>query len=1117
MVDMKHTHTAIPFGAPCGHRQPRSGQFQRAVGLFLALFCALGVLGAVHPASAEASAVPSILQQADAALPTLPFLERSEGVELVSVLVELVEAPAADAWLAAAAEHGVDAAAYRAPAFEAAQDAKVREAYVAMAAAAQAQLATVAQAQDLMAPMLADLGATEIYRAQRLYNAIAVRIPADKVSALAAIPGVRRVAPLQAKVLDQARSVPWLGIPAIWQGEVVTPLKGEGIRIGVIDTGIDYLHVAFGGPGVGYSQNDTTIVGDVAGYPGRKIVGGYDFVGDDYNANPSSSLYQPIPRPDLDPADCYGHGTHVAGTIGGYGVSSGSTYPGPFSRATPFDTLSIGPGLAPAADLYALKVFGCSGSSEVVDVAIEWAVDPNGDGDFSDRLDVINMSLGSVFGSAEDSTSVAANKAAELGVFVVASAGNRGSVTYSTGSPGSATRVLSVAATRIPDAMSEIFPGSGADVLADFSSLGPRRVDSLMKPDITAPGVAIVSARSGTGSGAVGLDGTSMAAPHVAGAVALLRQYRPELTSNELKAILINTAAPVVRELESYTETLALGSRGGAGRIDLSSALRTDAFAYNSDDKGLVSLSFGAPEVVGTFTDLRNVRVHNIGMTSQTFSLVYLPHGTISDMPGVSVQILHAPTVTVAAGASEGFPVAVSVDAGQLRNGSLPDVDPITSPALLEMEAGMLWFWPTPSVFTADLTASAATARFEGDFNPTTRTLTWSLALENWGSQDFSTLELRRGPAGSAASATAYLLYANGGGSPPASPITGTVVLSAADVPLLAGGYLQVVVTLAEVTNPAAAVLESTVPVLKVPLHIAPRPASAMYAAVKELDFGSSETAVQTLSLGGETLASSGAPTATVALLSPLELHVRSLRTPATQTPPTPAHADIKHVGVTSHFATPGDFSTATLSFAIVTYGPWNTLNEVIFEIFIDTDDDNLADYRLYNGNAGFGSDDRFVTYLQKLSGGDADAVGVVNVMQRGEYSIPIFNSDTLILQVPASALGLSNSRSKVGFIVMSRLRVMDASSTGDATAGSHYDLRRPGLAFSGSFIRHPMLEDTPGDNLVVRLNRLNYVRSTAKGILLIHHHNETGQRSEVVDVRYEWPFNLGLPIIRRN
>ena len=205
------------------------------------------------------------------------------------------------------------------------------------------------------------------------------------------------------------------------------------MKIAIIDTGIDYIHTDFGGSGAqaDYDRNDTTVNGESpALFPTAKVVAGYDFAGDDYNGDNT-------PQPDPDPMDCDGHGSHVAGIAAGVGVKAdGSTYTGAYNASiyTP-GFFRIGPGVAPQASLVALRVFGCDGSTELVSQAIEWAVDPNGDGDFSDRVDVINMSLGSDFGYEADPTSVAADNAALAGMIVVASAGNDGDSYYITGSP----------------------------------------------------------------------------------------------------------------------------------------------------------------------------------------------------------------------------------------------------------------------------------------------------------------------------------------------------------------------------------------------------------------------------------------------------------------------------------------------------------------------------------------------------------------------------------------------------------------------------------------------------------------------------------------------------------
>src|SRR5690606_37744720 len=111
-------------------------------------------------------------------------------------------------------------------------------------------------------------------------------------------------------------------------------------------------------------------------------------------------------------------------------------------------TGTVGQGVAPGAELYALKVFGdVAGSTDLVADAIEWALDPNGDGSIEDAVDVINMSLGSDYGHPNDPSSIAAQTAVDLGVIVVAAAGNAGPLPYVAGSPSVADGVISVAAS----------------------------------------------------------------------------------------------------------------------------------------------------------------------------------------------------------------------------------------------------------------------------------------------------------------------------------------------------------------------------------------------------------------------------------------------------------------------------------------------------------------------------------------------------------------------------------------------------------------------------------------------------------------------------------------------
>ena len=256
-------------------------------------------------------------------------------------------------------------------------------------------------------------------------------------------------------------------------------------------------------------------------YPNNKVIGGYDFVNDNNN-----------------PMDENGHGTHVAGIAAGSG----------------FGGLK---GVAPDALLYSYKVLNKNGAGYTSDViaAIEQAV--------IDRVDIISLSLGvdckkyyngyNKNCGPEDSKSIALNNAVNSGIIAVVSAGNTGPDFETIESPGTSEKSITVGAV------------DKKDKIAQFSSRGP--VLGLIKPDIVAPGVNICSAeydfswsdRRCFDNKHIGLSGTSMATPHVAGAAAILKQKNPGYSPENIKVILKSKAIDL--GFDSNTE--------GSGRIDV--------------------------------------------------------------------------------------------------------------------------------------------------------------------------------------------------------------------------------------------------------------------------------------------------------------------------------------------------------------------------------------------------------------------------------------------------------------------------------------------------------------------------------------------------------------------
>jgi minor extracellular serine protease Vpr len=357
------------------------------------------------------------------------------------------------------------------------------------------------------------LGGAVLGSYQDAYNGVKVRIRTGQLGALAAQPGVVAVHPVRTVKPDNANGVPLIGAPAVWSAP--GKLRGEGVKIAIIDTGIDYTHADFGGPGTAAAYDKAhateTATADPALFGPRapKVKGGIDLVGDSYDADPASESYQPVPHPDSNPLDCGGHGTHVAGSAAGYGVTAaGKTYTGSYDTGTVGgNSWLVAPGVAPKADLYAVRVFGCEGSTDMTVDAIDWAV--------ANDMDVINMSLGSPFGTAGAPESVAADNAVKDGVIVVASAGNSGPAPYLVGSPSTADGAISVAASDPTPA----FPGASLK-LGTGAALDTINANGATFRDGTTLPVKVVG--NGAGGIALGCSTAEFTAAGVEGALAVI-------------------------------------------------------------------------------------------------------------------------------------------------------------------------------------------------------------------------------------------------------------------------------------------------------------------------------------------------------------------------------------------------------------------------------------------------------------------------------------------------------------------------------------------------------------------------------------------------------------------
>ncbi|GAK14483.1 S8 family serine peptidase [Geomicrobium sp. JCM 19039] len=495
--------------------------------------------------------------------------------------------------------------------------------------------------EELLADVLQNVTPDFVY--DQSIRGLAYSLTAEQAQAVKAVRGVTSVDAGVDYEVSLRESVPFIGADDL-RSELDhrgVKLTGKGVKVGVIDTGIDYTH-----PDLSLNYK-----------------GGYDVVDDDDD---------PMESKVKGKAQTF-HGTHVSGII----AANGSVK-----------------GVAPDAELYVYRALGPEGQGSTAYIldAIERAID--------DGVDVLNLSLGSPINGPDWPTSTALDRATEAGIITVTSNGNSGPDLWSVGSPGTASKAISVGASTPPlkaphlkmdgsdehvllqavqgtkpwdlkrknrvidggmglpedlegaegrvalierggipirakienaknagavavllmnnvpgtfmagveeplaftaaaidhktgnqlreqiqaneddETMMETTYIEETDHMAIFSSRGPVTQTWDIKPDVVAPGVDIDST---VPDGYLALNGTSMAAPHIAGAAALIKQAKPDWGPEQVKAAIMNTAVPLVSEDGDRYPPFVQGS----GRVDIQAAVLSDTLVYPG------ALSFG--------------------------------------------------------------------------------------------------------------------------------------------------------------------------------------------------------------------------------------------------------------------------------------------------------------------------------------------------------------------------------------------------------------------------------------------------------------------------------------------------------------------------------------------
>ncbi len=471
-------------------------------------------------------------------------------------------------------------------------------------------------------------GKVESYASCWIFNGLAVRGDLDTLLALAARPEVKIIRADHKRYLEAqmngahtdsghgfhgwlngpssrslASSVEWnvshIRADTVWNA---LGIDGAGVVVASLDSGVDWNHPAL-----------------QTSYRGYDPGGSHQHDGNWYCATDEGYTY---------PHDGAGHGTHTTGTMVGGGDPA--------------------IGVAPGARWMAAKIFNDQGVAydSWIHAGFQWALDPDGNPATDDAPQVVNNSWGSAYGGdATFRPDVQALLAA--GILPVCSAGNDGPGRHTINSPASYPEALAVAAL------------DEADYVAIFSSLGPSPWGEV-KPEISAPGVKIRS--SVPNGGYAKAEGTSMAAPHVAGVAALLLQANPHLAVADLEQIILNTALPLGVSIpdnetgwgrvDAYNAAASVAHVGfvvgtvtdAADNAPLADVtVRAESVAHGglwaqtvTDDQGryLLTLAPGIYDLTTTAfyyqTAIANSLSVTTGMTvTQSFALSPLPGGTV--------------------------------------------------------------------------------------------------------------------------------------------------------------------------------------------------------------------------------------------------------------------------------------------------------------------------------------------------------------------------------------------------------------------------------------------------------------------------------------------------------
>jgi uncharacterized repeat protein (TIGR01451 family) len=1049
--------------------------------------------------------------------------------------------------------------------------------------AAAAGMAAISVAESQQKRVLAAIGAlgiatTLIYRVQRALNGIAIQIDAKDLSRLQNLSDVKRVIPIETEyptavvAPPQSNAVPFMKVPNVWSLPVGSGFAdGTGVRIGIIDTGIDYIHPDFGGSGLlaDYSANDRTVAPD-AYYPTAKVVGGTDLAGDNYNgAN--------APTPDPDPMDCNGHGSHVAGIAAGFGVTAaGATYPGPYNASTSYQGMRIQPGVAPKALLYAIRVFGCGGGTNLTVQGIDWAMDPNNDGNLSDHLDVINMSLGSPFGSIANSSSIAADAAASIGMAVVISAGNDGDTFYVAGSPGTADRATTVAASSDDGATAGSFRVNSPALIAGYYVDGINVTFGSVPPPAGISGNLVQALDPADGAGPTTTDGCSaLTNPGaMAGNIAFIDRgtcnfvvkVKNAQNAGAIAVVIAGSASPFgnmggIDNTVTIPAILTTQTDGNTLRTNLGTGVNVTLFnggdtlaSFSSRGGRGGSPAFGSPARLKP-----DVSAPGLGITSAqsgTTCTSPLTGCLVSDPSG----FLAGGQVLVISGTSMACPQITGLSAllkqlnpnwtpeeikAAVMNGSSHDLTSLpqgngtkfsdsrvgagrTDPPASAQTTALAFNAEEPGTvsvsFAEDFTVLSSRSRNVRVENKSNAAVTYSLSIVNnvsapgmsFSLPGGSTLTMRPGT-----NANVNVLFT---ADPTLIKHTKDPTVTTTQV---SPAPLNFALNRHWLTEASAYLVFSIggIEKMRVPLYATSRPASVMSGPA--VANGAGATGTGTLALSGTgvcTGALAGSvctgtfPNDEVSLVTPFELQVVSPLDPL-HAPPA---ADIQYAGVAY------DPVNNQIMFGISTYGEWGSANETAFNVYIDADSNGTYDHVLFSGSAGSMDSGLFGvaasatdTMIQGILNISTSSVTIGAVPFRYVNGDPadldnaLLRNNTVVLSATPAQLGLAMGVTSFKYKIVTcpgrapLCQFLNGFQFDQAVGPYAWDYANQGLNFNGT----RLAQDLPGATLPVTWNTANLAANGGLGALLLHTHNKTGLRAQYIPLAGATTADLGVTV----